>query len=106
LEAVFREALQLWADEQFEALWERGMLPNRYRVSLEAFVRGTRHRVLKPTCCWGRLHAVQVHPQAADGVLVEAQVGVGLKTLGTTVVRSMIVSLRREQGVRRVRQEA
>jgi hypothetical protein len=98
VEAAFQEAVQLWADEQFEALWERGLLSSRYRVSREAFVRGMRHRVIKPTCCWSRLRAVRVHPQATD----EALVGVDLKTLGTTVVRSMLVSLRREEGVWRV----
>jgi hypothetical protein len=102
VEAAFREAVQLWADEQFEVLWERGLLSSRYRVSREAFVRGMRHRVIKPACCWGRLHAVRVHPQAPDEALVEALVGVDVKTLGTTVVRSMIVYLRQEEGVWRV----
>jgi hypothetical protein len=102
VEAAFREALQLWADEQFEVLWARGLLSSRYRVSREAFVRAMRHRVIKPTCCWGRLRAVRVHPQATDGALVEAQVGVDVKTLGTTVVRSMLVSLWWEEGVWRV----
>jgi hypothetical protein len=102
VEAAFREAVQLWADEQFEVLWERGLLSSRYRVSREAFVRGMRHRVLKPTCCWGQLRAVRVHPLATDEALVEAQVGVDVKTLGTTVVRSMLVALRREEGVWRV----
>jgi hypothetical protein len=102
VEAAFREAVQLWADEQFEALWERGRLSSRDRVSREAFVWGMRHRVIKPTCCWGRLRAVRVHPQGTDEALVEAQVGVDLKTLGTTVVRSMLVSLRREEGVWRI----
>jgi hypothetical protein len=102
VEAAFREAVQLWADEQFEVLWEHGLWASRYRVSREAFVRGMRHRVVKPTCCWGRLHAVQVHLQATDEALVEAQVGVDVKTLGTTVVRSMLVYLRREEGVWRV----
>jgi hypothetical protein len=102
VEAAFREAFQLWADEQYETLWERGLLASRYRLSREAFVRGMRHRVIKPTCCWGRLRAVRVHRHATDEALVEAQVGVDVKTLGTTVVRSMSVSLRREEGVWRV----
>jgi hypothetical protein len=102
VEAAFREAFQLWADERFDALWERGMLASRYRVSREAFIRGMRHRVLKPTCCWGQLRSVQVHLQTAAEALVEAQVGVDVKTLGTTVVRSMLVYLRREEGVWRV----
>jgi hypothetical protein len=59
---------------------------SRYRVSREVFVRGMRHRVLKPTCCWDQIHAVRVHLQATDEALVEAQVGVDVKTLGTTVV--------------------
>ena len=99
VKAAFREAFQLWADEQFEALWEHGLLASRYRVSREAFVRGMRHRVVKPTCCWGQLRTVQVHLQTAEEALVEAQVGVDVKTLGTTVVRSMVVYLRREEGV-------
>jgi hypothetical protein len=102
VEAAFREAVQLWADEQFEILWERGLLASRYRVSREAFVRGMRHRVVKPTCCWGRLRSVQVHLQTPEEALVEAQIGVDVKTLGTTVVRSMLVYLRREEGVWRV----
>jgi hypothetical protein len=102
VEAAFREALQLWADERFEALWERGLLASRYRVSREAFVRHMRHRVVKPTCCWGQLRTVQVHLQTAEEALVEAQLGVDVKTLGTTVMRRMLVYLRREEGVWRV----
>jgi hypothetical protein len=102
VEAAFREAVQLWADEQFEALWERGLRASRYRVSREAFVRGMRHRVVKPTCCWDQIHAVRVHLHATDEGFVEAQVGVDVKTLGTTVIRSMIVYLRQEEGVWRV----
>jgi hypothetical protein len=102
VEAAFRDAVQLWADEPFEVLWARGLLSSRARVSREVCVRGMRHRVIKPTCCWDRFHAVRVLPQATDEALVEAQVGVDVKTLGTTVVRSMLVSLRREEGVWRV----
>jgi hypothetical protein len=102
VETAFREAFQLWSNERFEALWERGMLTSRYRVSREEFVRGMRHRVVKPTCCWGQLRSVQVDLLAAEEALVEAQVGVDVKTLGTTEVRSMTVYLRREEGVWRV----
>ena len=99
VEAAFREVVQLWADERFEALWERGLRASRYRISREVFVRGMRHRVVKPTCCWDQIHSVRVHLQATDGALVEAEVGVDVKTLGTTVRRSMIVYLRQEEGV-------
>ena len=102
VEATFREAVQLWANEQFEALWERGLRASRYRVSREVFVRGMRHRVVKPTCCWDQIHGVRVYLQAADEALVEAQIGVDVKTLGTTVRRSMIVYLRQEEGIWRV----
>lgn len=102
VDAAFREAFQLWVNERFEALWERGLLTSRYRVSREAFVSGMRHRVLKPTCCWGQLRSVQVHLQTTEEALVEAQVGVDVKTLGTTEVRSMTVYVRREEGVWRV----
>ena len=66
VEAAFREAVQLWVDERFEALWERGLLASRHRVSREAFARGMRHRVVKPTCCWGQLRDVRVHLQTAE----------------------------------------
>jgi hypothetical protein len=102
VEAAFREAFQLWADERFETLWERGLLASRYRVSREMFVRGMRHRVVKPTCCWDQLRGVRGHLQGAEEAIVEAQVGVDVRTLGTTVVRSMLVYLRREEGVWRV----
>jgi hypothetical protein len=105
VEAMFREAVQLWADERFEVLWEHGLRASRYRISREVFVRGMRHRVLKPTCCWDQIHAVRVHSHATDEALVEVQVGVDLKTLGTTVVRSMLVYLRQEEGVWRIRLE-
>jgi hypothetical protein len=102
VETTFREAFQLWADERFEALWDRGLLASRYRVSRETFVRWMRHRVVKPTCCWGQLGSVRVHLQAAEEAMVEAQVGLDVKTLATTVVRSMVVYLRQEEGVWRV----
>jgi hypothetical protein len=102
VEVAFREAVQLWADERFDALWERGLLASRYRVSREAFAHWMRHRVIKPTCCWGQLRAVQVHLRGAEEAVAEAQAGVDVKTLGTTVVRSMVVYLRREDGEWRV----
>jgi hypothetical protein len=102
VEVAFREAVQLWADERFDALWERGLLASRYRVSREAFVRWMRHRVVKPTCCWGQLPHVRVYLHTGEEALVEAQLGVDVKTLGTTVVRSMVIYLRREQEVWRV----
>jgi hypothetical protein len=61
-----------------------------------------RHRVVKPTCCWDQIHTVQVHLHATDEAFVEAQVGIDVKTLGTTVSRRMIVYLRKEEGVWRV----
>jgi hypothetical protein len=102
VEAAFREAVKLWADEQFEALWERGLLASRYRVSREVFARAMRHRVVKPTCCWGQLRAVRVYLQGAEEALVEAQVGVDVKTLATTVMRIVLFYLRREDGAWRV----
>jgi hypothetical protein len=102
VEAAFRHAIQLWADERFEALWEQGRLASRYRVSREAFVRGMRHRAVKPTCCWGQLRTVQVHLRTAEEAIVEAQVGIDVKTLATTTVRSMLVYLQREEGRWRV----
>ncbi len=98
VEAAFRQAIQLWADEWFDALWERGLLASRYRMSREAFARWMRHRVVKPTCCWGQIRGVRVHLAAAEEALVEAHLGCDVKTLGTTVERSLLVYLRREEG--------
>jgi hypothetical protein len=102
VEAAFREAVRLWFDERFEALWDRGLLTSRYRVPREMFARWMRQRVIKPTCCWGQLGSVRVHLQTAEEAIVEAQVGVDVKTLGTTVMRSMLLRLRREEGAWRV----
>jgi hypothetical protein len=102
VEAAFRDAIQLWADQRFEALWARGLLASRYRVPREAFIRGMRHRVVTPTCCWGQLRDVRVHLQTEEEALVEAHIGVDVKTLGTTVVRHVLVYLRREEGRWRV----
>jgi hypothetical protein len=102
VEAAFREAVQLWADERFEDLWERGLLASRYRVPREVFVRGMRQRVFKLTCCWGQLRDVRVHLQGTEEAIIEAQVGVDQRTLGTTKVRRMLVYLRREEGGWRV----
>jgi len=41
-----------------------------------------RHRMVKPTCCWGQLRTGQVHLQTAEEAVVEAQVGVDVKPLG------------------------
>jgi hypothetical protein len=102
VETAFREAVKLWADGRFEVLWERGLRASRYRVSRETFVRGMRHRIVKPTCCWDQIHSVRVDLQTIDEAFVEAQVGVDVKTLGTTVRRRMIVYLRKEEGAWRV----
>jgi hypothetical protein len=102
VEVAFREAIQLWADERFEALWARGLLASRYRVPREAFVYAMRHRIVTPTCCWGQLRDVRVHLQGAEEAIVDTQVGVDVKTLGTTVVRRMLVYLRHEEGDWRV----
>jgi hypothetical protein len=44
VEAAFRETFHLWADERFDALWGRGMLASRYRVSREAMEDYPRER--------------------------------------------------------------
>jgi len=102
VEVAFRDAIRLWADERFEALWESGLLTSRYRVPREAFVHVMRLRVVKPTCCGDQLRTVRVNFKTAEEAIVEAQVGLDVRTLGTTVVRSMLVYLRREEGGWRV----
>ena len=57
---------------------------------------------LSPPAVGASSAAVQVHLQTTEEALVEAQVGVDVKTLGTTEGRSMTVYLRREEGVWRV----
>ena len=102
VEEAFREAVQLWAKRQFDALWARGLLASRYQVSKEAFIRWMRQRVVTPTCCWGQIRAATVHLLSPDEALVEATLGVDLKTLGTTVERTALFHLQREEGEWRV----
>ena len=45
---------------------------------------------------------MRVHLQATDEAFVEAQIGIDVKTLGTTARRSMLVYLRQEEGVWRI----
>jgi hypothetical protein len=99
---AFREAIQLWTDERFESLWAHGLLTSRLRIAPEVFARAMRQRVVKPSCCWGQLRGVQVRFISASEAVVEAQIGVDLKTLGTAVLRSILVYLRREEGEWRV----
>jgi hypothetical protein len=55
--------------------------------------------------CWDQLHAVQVHSHATDEALVEVQIDVDRKTVGTTVARRMRVALRQEERIRRITRE-
>jgi hypothetical protein len=102
VEEAFRQAVQLWAKGQFDALWTRGLLESRYHVSREAFIRWMRQRVITPTCCWGQIRAAMVHLLSPEDALVEATLGVDVKTLGTTVERTTLFHLRREEGEWRV----
>jgi hypothetical protein len=102
VEEAFRQAMQLWAKGQFGALWGRGVLESRYRVSKEAFIRWMRQRAIAPTCCWGQIRAVMVHLLSRKDTLVEATLGIDKKTLGTTVEQTLLFYLRREEGEWRV----
>ena len=102
VEVTFRRAVQLWADERFDALWDCGLLASRYRISQEAFIRAMRHRVVKPTCCWGQIRSVTVHLRSTDEAVIEARMGFDVKTLGTTVVQTLFFYVRQEEGSWRV----
>jgi hypothetical protein len=102
VEEAFRQAVQLWAQGQFDALWARGLLESRYQVSKDAFMQWMWHQVVTPTCCWGQIRAVTVHLLSPEEALVEATLGVDVKTLGTTVERTVLFHLRREEGEWRV----
>jgi hypothetical protein len=102
VEEAFRQAIQLWAEGQFDALWARGLLESRYQMSKEAFVRWMQQRVVTPTCCWRQIRAATVHLLSPEEALVEATLGVDVKTLGTTVERTALIHLRREEGEWRV----
>jgi hypothetical protein len=102
VEEAFRQDVQLWAEGQFDALWARGLLESRYQVSKEAFIRWMRQRTITPTCCWGQIRAATVHLRRPEDALVEATLGVDVKTLGTTVERTVLFHLRREEGEWRV----
>lgn len=102
VEEAFRQAVQLWAKGQFDALWARGLLESRYQVSKEAFIRWMRQRTITPTCCWGQIRAATVHLRRPEDALVEATLGVDVKTLGATVERTVLFHLRWEEGEWRV----
>jgi hypothetical protein len=102
VEEAFRQAVQLWAKGQFDALWARGLLESRYQVSKEAFIRWMRQRTITPTCCWGQIRAATVHLRHPEDALVEATLGVDVKTLGATVERTVLFHLRWEEGEWRV----
>jgi hypothetical protein len=102
VEEAFRHAVQLWAKGQFDALWARGLLGSRYQVSKEAFIRWMRQRTIAPTCCWGQIRVATVHLRRPEDALVEATLGVDVKTLGATAERTVLFHLRWEEGEWRV----
>jgi len=95
---AFRGAVQLWAYEPFDPLWERGLRASRCRVSRGGVRPGDASPGGQPTRWWDRLHAVHVRSHVTDEALVEAELRIDLKTLGTTVVRRLLVALRRRMG--------
>ena len=71
-------------------------------MSKDAFSQWMRQRVVTPTCCWGQIRAATVHLVSPEEALVEATLGVDVKTLGTTVERTVLFYLRRKEGEWRV----
>jgi hypothetical protein len=102
VEEAFCQAVQLWVKGRFGALWARGLLERRYQVSKDAFIRWMWQRGVTPTCCWGQIREVTVHLLSREDALVEATLGIDKKTLGTTVERTLLFHLRREEGEWRV----
>jgi hypothetical protein len=63
-EGALREVLRLWKNEQYEALYERGLLDHQAAIPREDFVQLMRREDRVPQCCWLQLRDVQV---ACDG---------------------------------------
>lgn len=57
-EAALREALGLWKDARYEALYERGYLEQQVAIPLEVFTRLMRREDRVPQCCWLTLRHV------------------------------------------------
>lgn len=102
VETALRQAIRLWANERFEALWDQGLLESRYRISRETFARAMRHRAVRPACCWEQIRSLSVRPLSEAEALVETQMGFRLRTLGTTERRTLLFYLRQEEGRWRV----
>jgi len=102
VEAAFKEAVRLWADERFEALWEQGLLRSRYLFPKEAFILRMRDRAVKPACCWRQVQEVTVHLRSSEEALVEAKMGFDSRTRGTSFDQTLTFYLRWEEGRWRV----
>ncbi len=102
VEAAFKGAVRLWADERFEALWEQGLLRSRYLFPKEAFISKMRDRAVKPACCWRQVQEVTVHLPSSGEALVEAKMGFDSRTRGTSFDQTLTFYLRWEEGTWRV----
>ncbi len=72
-EAAFREAVDLWKNGQYAALYERGSLEQQSVLPKDDFVRLMRREDRKLQCCWLTLRNVRV--TCDGGVYVRATVG-------------------------------
>lgn len=102
VEAAFKEAVRLWADERYEALWEQGLLRSRSLFPKEEFIFRMRDRALRPACCWRQVQEVTVHLRSSGDALIEAKMGFDSRTRGNSFDQTMTFYLRREEGVWRV----
>lgn len=78
-EAAFRDALGLWKDGRYEALFERGYLEHQVALPKDDFVRLMRREDRKLQCCWLTLRSVR---PACDGADVYLRATVGYEVAG------------------------
>lgn len=102
VEGAFREAVRLWADERFEALWGQGLLQSRYLFPKEEFIFKMRDRALRPACCWRQVQEVTVHLRSAGDALIEAKMGFDSRTRRNSFDQTLTFYLRWEEGEWRV----
>ncbi|HWP34001.1 MAG TPA: hypothetical protein VNM66_00245, partial [Thermodesulfobacteriota bacterium] len=78
-EAAFREAIDLWKDGRYEALYERGYLEQQAALPVEDFVRLMRREDRKLQCCWLTLRQVRL---LCDGPEVWVRARIGYEVAG------------------------
>ena len=99
-EQALSEALELWRDGNYEALYERTALNGR--ESKEGFARRLGAAGRRPACCWEKMQQVTVAAKGSDAVTVRATFG--MEGPGNTELVTRTIRLVREAGTWKLNQ--